>query len=215
MSLPNSYTQKPAAIPAYFEAILNAQPPERFSHKFLEKLGFKSTNDRLLIGILKDIGFLDSDGKPTPRYFKYLDRSQSEVALGEGIKEAFSDLFAVRTDADVLGADDVQNKLRTLYAGSKSNSVIGRVAATFVALCAIADFSSTTPEQVENKDNEDREESDTASTETTLNQPVEDTVTGKAIGLRSLQYHINIIMPESRDQAVYDALFKSLKDHLG
>ena len=31
MSLPNSYTQKPGAVPAYFDAILDAQAPERFS----------------------------------------------------------------------------------------------------------------------------------------------------------------------------------------
>jgi hypothetical protein len=35
-----------------------------------------------------------------------------------------------------------------------------------------------------------------------------------AIKLDSLQYHINIVLPESRDQAVYDAIFKSLRDHL-
>ena len=36
MSLPNSYTIKPNGIPAYFDAMLEAQPPERFSIKFLE-----------------------------------------------------------------------------------------------------------------------------------------------------------------------------------
>jgi hypothetical protein len=55
MALPESYTLKPNAIPAYFDAMLDAQPPERFSLKFLENLGFTSTNDRLFIGILKDL----------------------------------------------------------------------------------------------------------------------------------------------------------------
>lgn len=36
-----------------------------------------------------------------------------------------------------------------------------------------------------------------------------------AVTLESLQYHINIILPDTRDQAVYDAIFKSLRDHLG
>jgi hypothetical protein len=72
MGLPDSYTLKPNAVPAYFDAILSAQPPERFSVKFLEHLGFTSTNDRLFIGILKDIGFLNRDGGPQPRYFEFL-----------------------------------------------------------------------------------------------------------------------------------------------
>ena len=36
-----------------------------------------------------------------------------------------------------------------------------------------------------------------------------------SLDLDSLQYHINIVLPDTRDQAVYDAIFKSLRDHLG
>ena len=64
MALPDSYTVKPNSIPAYFDAIRNAQPPERFAIKFLENLGFTSTNDRLFIGVLKELGFLTNDGVP-------------------------------------------------------------------------------------------------------------------------------------------------------
>ena len=132
--LPDSYTLKPGSIRDYFDAIIHAQPPERFSVRFLEGLGFKSTNDRLIIGVLKDLGFLDSDAKPTDRYFRYLDREQSESVLAEGIREADGDLFAVRTNAETLSTDDVRDKLRTLYAGRKTDQVISRVAATFAAL---------------------------------------------------------------------------------
>src|SRR5258707_14250324 len=99
MTLPDSYTLKPNSVPAYFDAVLDAQPPERFSVKFLENLGFTSTNDRLFIGILKDLGFLNRDGTPQPRYFSFLDLGRSKYVLAEGIKEAFSDLFAINTKA--------------------------------------------------------------------------------------------------------------------
>ena len=134
MALPESYTLKPNSIPAYFDAILNAQPPERFSLKFLENLGFTSTNDRLFIGILKDIGFLNRDGAPQQRYFDFLDRSRAKKALAEGIRESFSDLFAINTNAQELSVDEVKNKLRTLFAGKKTDLVIGNIAKTFRAL---------------------------------------------------------------------------------
>ena len=35
------------------------------------------------------------------------------------------------------------------------------------------------------------------------------------ITVSGLQYHINIVLPDTRDQAVYDAIFKSLREHLG
>lgn len=147
MSLPDSYTQKPGAIAAYFDAVLDAQPPERFSIKFLENLGFTSTNDRLFVGILKELGFLNADGVPQQRYFDFMDRSQSRHVVATGIRDAYSDLFAVNTKANELSATEVKNKLRTLYAGKKTDNVIDRVAATFAALCEYADFSqvSATP----------------------------------------------------------------------
>lgn len=141
MALPDSYTLKPGSIPAHFDAMLDSQAPERFSIKFLENLGFTSTNDRLLIGVLKDLGFLNADGTPQQRYYEFLDRSRSKQVLADAIREAFSDLFAVNTKANELTTDDVKNKLRTLYAGKKSDDLVGRIAKTFTALCEYADFS--------------------------------------------------------------------------
>lgn len=211
MTLPNSYTQKPGAIPAYFDAILNAQPPERFSIRFLENLEFKSTNDRTFISILKELGFLDTDGVPQERYYQFLDRTQSGRVLAEGIREAYSDLFAVNTNAHELGVDEVRNKLRTLYAGTKKDTIISHIAKTFVALCEQADFDAVEPKVKKKAE---------GVTDSTPEQSIEqkgqsDSALAKGILLDSLQYHINIVLPESRDQAVYDAIFKSLRQHLG
>jgi len=207
MGLPNSYTQKPGTIPAYFEAILNAEAPERFSYRFLQTLEFKSTNDRLLVGILKDLDFIDADGVPQPRYFEFLDKSRSRKVLTEAIREAYSDLFSVHKEAHKLTADDAKNKLRTLYAGTKKDTVIGKIAKTFTALCEYADFTTTAKKEVPKKEDKKTE----ISKEEQQNKiPIK-----PSVSLDSLQYHINIVLPESRDQAVYDAIFKSLRDHLG
>lgn len=214
MSLPNSYTLKPAAVPDYFDAILNAEAPERFSQRFLENLGFKSTNDRTFIAILKDLRFLDTDGTPTDRYYRFHDRTQWKRVLAEGIRDSYSDLFAVNKSAYDLSTEQVTNKLRTLYVGSKSNKSVERIARTFTALVALADFS-------ENGD---------AHNDVSADFPVEqaaveiDRAPGASptltfpqprVGVSALQYHINIVLPPSKDRAVFDAIFKSLRDHLG
>jgi len=218
MALPNSYTMKTGAITAYFDAIRNGEAPDRFSIKFLEGLGFASSNDRLLIGILKDIGFLNADGAPQERYFQFLDKSISSKVLAEGIRDAYSDLFAVNTSADKLDATQANNKLRALYRGEKKDSVVKMIARTFVALCDYADFESTAAKDkslkvpADKKKSEDKEPEDTSKN---------DDLSGKNggppnnIGLNSLQYHINIVLPDTRDQATFDAIFKSLRDHLG
>jgi Family of unknown function (DUF5343) len=214
VSLPNSYSQKFNSLGEYFDAILNAQPPERFSLKFLENLGFKSTNDRTIIGILKELGFLDADGVPKQRYYEYLDQTKSNLVLAEGIREAYSDLFAVNKDAQKLSADQVKNKLRTLYAGSKKDSVIGFIAKTFVALCELADFESL-PTEIKKQPVSDMSPNEDNKEEAENVEAENRDAKRRSVSLESLQYHINIVLPESRDQAVYDAIFKSLKHHLG
>lgn len=211
MTLPDSWTNKPKAIPDYLEAIRQAESPERFSIKFLEQLGYTSTNDRKFIAILKSLGFLDPDGKPSPRYYEYLDLSRSDAVLAEAIREAFSDLFAVNKDAHELETGQVKNKLKTLYAGSKKATVIGYIANTFSALVACADFDTATPvakAKPAKATEPGGKTADAKPPEASLPRPAR-------IAVEGLQYHINIVLPDSRDQAVYDAIFKSLRDHLG
>jgi hypothetical protein len=218
MALSDSYTLKPNSVPAYFDAILDAQPPERFSVKFLENLGFTSTNDRLFIGILKDLGFLNRDGAPQPRYFDFLDRSRSKQVLAEGIRDAFQGLFAINTRANELGVEEVRNKLRTLFTGKKTDLVIGNIAKTFKALCEYADFSAQLAGPIEPPVTEPTVKSAAAveSDKPMARDTGERTRAALAkITVSGLQYHINIVLPDTRDQAVYDAIFKSLREHLG
>jgi len=157
----------------------------------------------------KDLGFLDTDAVPTKRYYEFLDRTQSRKVLATAIREAYSELFALNKDAHKLSADEAKNKLRGLYAGSKKDGVIARIARTYTALCEYADFSSATPTPAP-KEKKDE------SAKPSVSHPPEAAIpsTQKLVSLDSLQYHINIVLPESRDQAVYDAIFKSLRDHL-
>lgn len=209
MALPDSYTLKNGGIPAYFDAILGAEAPDRFSIRFLENLEFSSSNDRLLIGILKELGFLNADGVPQDRYYQYQDKTQSGYVLAEGIKEAYVDLFAVNKEAYKLDVDGAFNKLRTLYKGEKKDTVIRNIAKTFVALCEVADFGKQKASPVKTDIEKDKPPK--------KGEKLEGEPSGQSgnLALDSLQYHINIVLPDTRDQSVFDAIFKSLRDHLG
>lgn len=215
MALPDSYTVKPGSLAAYFDAIQGAEPPERFSVKFLEDLEFKSTNDRTFIGILKDLKFLDSNNVPTKRYFDFLDRTDGPKILAEAIRDMFSDLFAIKKDANKLNADETYNKLRSLYAGKKRDTVIKLVSKTFAALCELGDFESAKTDTVRKADEQKHSKEDKVEQkDLKAEKPARD-ISSNRINLDSLQYHINIVLPETRDQSVYDAIFRSLREHLG
>lgn len=215
MALVESYTNKYNALGTFFNALHEAEAPERFSNKFLEHLGFTSTNDRAFITILKELGFLDSDAKPKEMYYQFLDRSQSEKVLAQAIREAYSDLFKVNRNANELSPDEVKNKIKVILKGGKSENVLNRISKTFNALCQLADFSNPLEEAQEDIIDGDIPKDDTVDDSVSEEGPRQGNLRSKKIGVGSLQYHINIVLPESKNQEVYDAIFKSLREHLG
>ena len=205
MALPTSYLTTVKNLDGILAAIQGAQAPEKFTQAFLESLEFKSTNDRLIIGVLKMLGFIDDSGRPKDRYFRYLDQTQSAKVLAEGIRDAYQDLFKVNTKAHELTKQEVINKFKTLGQGQISDAVLDKMAMTFTALVKLADFQSppASPTTTQTQDSGKSEESSDKA------------VSAHAgIKLGGLVYNIQIVLPESRDPAVYDALFGSLRRHL-
>src|ERR1051326_6326476 len=132
----------------------------------------------------------------------------------------FSTKVNLNKNAQTLTVDEVKNKLKTLTLGQKSDKVVSLMANTFRALSDLADWSAvspsvtavpnpipSTPIVTENKKPEN---------ETKALPHVEPKVPSDDVGLRPLQLHydIQIHLPESRDPAVYEAIFAALRKHL-
>lgn len=220
MGLPEQYLITAKNLEAFFNSIINAQPPKKFTLKFLEQLEFKSTNDRLLIGLLKALNFIDSDGVPQQKYFEFIDQTQSKEVLAEVIKDVYSDLFAINLKANELSENEVKNKLKTIFAGSKSDKVLTYMAKTFRGLCDYADFSSTkTTNQSLSVNKQIKDETEYSEYKQNDRQFDNENPqnTFKLINKEittEMHYNIQIHLPETRDMAVYDAIFRSLKEHL-
>jgi hypothetical protein len=208
MALSNAYLMTSKNLEGILAAIRNAQAPEKFSFKFLESLGFTSTNDRLIIGVLKALGLLDEASVPTQRYFEFLDDTQSKSVLAQGMREAYADLFRVNNKANEMSEADVKNKLKTLLQGSKSENVLRLMAMTFAALCKNADFSKIAAAPKQEKENP----SEQAKANIDESDPKKEKHERKHAF--DLAYNIHIELPATRDQAIYDAIFRSLKEHL-
>jgi hypothetical protein len=209
MSLPTAYLTSTKRLSEIFDAVKTAKAPDKFTQKFLESLEFKSNGDRLIIGVLKALKLIDDVGQPTERYFKFLDQTQSAKVLAEAIEDAYSDLFAVNKNANTLTKSEIIGKLKTLSQGQYSDVVLDKMAMTFLALVSLADFASPKiKSEVKNirKDGEDDEQEEPE----VKRKPK---LTG-SLNLGGLVYNIQIVLPETRDAKVYEALFKALKDHL-
>lgn len=218
MALTESYLMSVKNLESFFEIIKSAKAPERFTTRFLANLGFKNTNDRLLIGIMKSLGFLDENGVPTQRYFNYLDDSRSTEVLTEGIEEAYEDLFRLNTRANLMSKQEIAGKLKSLTEGKKSERVIEAMATTFQALAKLGDFTknkSNIPKEKEEKITEKSEKIVTPQkNEESLPYSKEIAQNKQNSLIDCITYRIEINLPPSRDKAVYDAIFRSLKEHL-
>lgn len=210
MALTQAYLMTTKNLSAIINSVVNAKAPERFTNKFLENLNFKSSNDRLYVGVFKALGLIDESGVPTARYYEFIDQTQTGKILALGIEEAYEDLFNLRKDAQNLTVDEVKNKLKTLTQGQKSDNVLGLMATTFKALCDIADWTEIPVAQPNQKGEEEKDTFESVGNAENKSD-VHASEQSHQIGLH---YNIQIHLPETTNMAVYDAIFQSLKKHL-
>lgn len=217
MALPTAYLTSGKNVEAVLNAMMQAKAPPKFTQRFLEDLGFKSTADRLFINVFKALGLLSPDGAPTARYYEFLDQSQSGRVLAEAIEEAYADIFQLRRDAQNMERADLKGKFRTLTQGQTGDSVIDKVVMTFQALAKLADFAAPRMHRESVADPTSEQPDETAIFENGggVARPLAPVLTGSdGLRLGGFIYNIELHLPDSRDPAVYEALFKALKVHL-
>ena len=200
----------------FLEAVRRAQAPEKVNLRFIEELGFKSTNDRLFIPLLKAMKFVDEAGKPTSRYHSFFDDSEWKRVLADGVRDAYPDLFRINKEAHNFSREQLAGKLKSLSEGKLSPAVLANITRTFLELVKLADFSTTPPEQ-SLPPVEPEQARKTVVAE--VSQPSVESARGEQVpttsqNAPSLVYRIEIVLPAVRDQAVYDAIFRSAREHL-
>ena len=205
MGLPTSYSQAYGVLGEFFGKIRDAQAPDKFGHQNLKDLGFKSNNHRPFIPLMKSLGFLSSDGSPTQRYHDYRNHSKSREIMGEAIKEAYNDIFLIKSNPTDKDKDLVQGKFKSYH--NASDNVAKLHSNTFYALLDLADLNHNPKPNIQDK----QEEKQAA-----VDNKHEDVITPKTLSATrvGLHYNIQIHLPATKDVEVYNAIFKSLKEHL-
>ncbi|HEU0014251.1 MAG TPA: DUF5343 domain-containing protein [Longimicrobium sp.] len=190
-------------LPAILQKIVEGAAPEKFTVAHLKGLGFTSSNDQGVLPLLKDLKFLSADGTPTPRYHRYRDKSQSRRVLGEALREAYEDLFHINEHLSDADKQAVVGRFKSTH--NVTDLVAERQAATFLSLLKLADLPKSGATR----------EPDIAPpsppTEPKVERPHQPVVASAFAGLR---YNIEVHLPATKDIEVYNAIFKSLREHL-
>lgn len=193
-------------LPTIFNKIVEGTAPDKFTVAHLKSIGFKSSNDQGVIPLLKDLGFLSADGAPTQRYHAYRDRSNSKIVLGEALHEAYGDLFHVNEKPTESDRTAIEGKFKSVH--NTTDRVSKEQAKTFYALLDISDIDSKHTVKVTQKKAEEKAE----PKDRTTTERYDEKIPPYAFG--GLRYNIEIHLPATKDPEVYNAIFKSLKEHL-
>jgi hypothetical protein len=203
MALPDVYVQVYGQLPDVFRRLSEGQAPEKFTRQYLKDLGFQSANFHALIPLLKSLGFLSSDGVPTARYHAYRDQSQARKVMADSLREAYSDLFTIKAEPTEADRPLIEGKFKSVH--NTGERVAKLLASTFLALLPLADLKAASTSRAAEPKAEDKAKADDGHG---------DDVRRAESHRPTLHYNIQIHLPSTKDVEVFNAIFKSLREHL-
>lgn len=206
------YSTSVGTLEKILEKIKSASVPERFTQDFVNtKLAMKGGTANACIPILKKMGLVGGDGSPTELYREFRNPKKSRTALGKAFRRLYERLYEMNEyihdadDSDVLG-------LIVECTGNEKNSTATRfMLSTFNMLRKHADFESEDesfePPHLGNSTPQNLEQ------QLSNIQPQRQSAHNAQKGI-NLSYTINLNLPATKDIEVFNAIFKSLKQHI-
>lgn len=202
------YLASPGSIKTALEKIRSAATPERVTKDFVTTvLQIKGGTGGSLPPFLKRIGFVGSDGAPTDLYRRFRNSASGGSAVADAIRLGYKDLLQANEFFYHLPDKDLLSLIVQVTGVGSDNRAAQLTLSAIKALKSFADFDalespSEAPEQPQKNEFGPR----------ALDQPTQNPRNGQ-VGL-NLSYSINLNLPATTDQAVFNAIFRSLKEHL-
>lgn len=199
------YTKSVKSIPRLFDEIRKVGTPPKVTVTYLKSIGFTSSNDSYLVNLLKGIDFISSSGVPTDRWKGYRGHDPRQV-MAAAVRQGYGSLFATYPDAPKRDDEAIANLIRqnTNYGAD----TVGRVVASFKALCALSDFS----EEAEVAATSGSAEPPSPGPALAVSNGGQTTVT--SAGQPVINLNIQLELPPQADEKFYDAFFEAMKKHL-
>ncbi len=208
MSIEIPYVTIAGSISKILEKIKDAATPDIFSQDFLKtKLGFNGGNYLAFIPWAKKTGLLNSDGSPSQLYKQFRNPSTSATSLASALRHGYKELYSRNEYCHNLDKKAFKGLVMEATGESHDSAKIEKIVSTFFAAKPLADFDSKVKPEKEKPDEKNKEDTDQSK------GSLKDGHSEKKISL-GLNYTINLVLPKTDDPAIYNAIFKSLKENL-
>jgi hypothetical protein len=204
-SLP--YLASPGSIKTALERIRSAATPDRVTVDFVTtKLQIKGGTGFAVLPYLKKIGFVATDGSPTDLYKQFRNSATAGAAVAEAIKIGYKELLQHNEYFYELDDKKLLDLIIQVTGADAKSSVAKATLSTLKSLKSFAKFDAAKAA-----------EGPTSGKEVLAQVPPIDSqmhaLRKDRVGL-NLSYTINLNLPPTSDQAVFNAIFRSLKEHL-
>lgn len=205
-SLP--YVTASGNVEKALNAIKSAATPEAVSQDFVKTiLGIPGGSGNQMTAYLKKVGFATADGKPTDFYKKFRNPATEGWAAAQALRTGYAPLY-MRNEYMHQLADTQLRGLIVEETGVEQDSVV--VTSVLGCIKQLKKFARWDAAPIE----------DTNETRPPVARPGENQNSGGApptlpqtLGL-NLGYTINLNLPATSDPAVFNAIFRALKEHL-
>jgi hypothetical protein len=204
-SLP--YVPSPGSVKTALDRIRHAATPDRVTRDFVTtKLNIKGGTGAALIPFLKKIGLVNSDGAPSDLYKQFRNPATGGAAIAAAIKTGYKKLAQVNEYFYELNDKERQSLIVQVTGLEANSSVVKLTSSTLKALKGFANFDAASiPEGANDEDLSKSDNSAPASPRQSLRH---------SEARVNFSYSINLNLPATSDQAVFNAIFRSLKEHL-
>jgi len=203
------YVMAYGVITKTLDKIIQAATPPRFTQDFLAtKLAIKGGSAKAVIPFLKRTGFLNSDGTPTELYNQFRNDSLRAGAAADATHRGFASLYEMNEYVHDLKDAELKSLVVQATGMATTSSTVGSIVGSFKALKAYANFE--VGGDVDAEESHEIKKDDPVPPATPVKQSPRFSGT---LDMR-LGYTINLNLPATTDIAVYNAVFKSLKEHL-
>jgi hypothetical protein len=195
------------------EKITQAAVPERFTQDFVAtKLSMKGGTPRAIIPFIKKMGLVAGDGTPTDLYREFRNPNKSEAAMAQCIKTLYAPLFEMNEYAHELNDGELKGLIVESTGAPADSAVVKKTLTTFNALKKLSDFDSANESENQNSQiHQEPEQDEIPHQQFPVALGVKPANQGEGI---NLSYTINLNLPATTNIDIFNAIFKSLKEHL-
>jgi hypothetical protein len=196
------YTSSPGVLRRVLEKIPTSEKPSVFNGDFLGTvMGATGGAARPIIPILKATGLLNQNGGPTELYAQYQTEAGRPAAALQALQNGFREVFRRNQYAHRASEQELIDIIVAITGLPRKEGIVRYILTTFQALQEVAKNARET------QDAPEPEARPAAET------PLDEVIGGLGGGLQ-LAYNINVILPETTNVEVYNAIFRSLRGNL-